>query len=108
MPIYTLPNLTDDSGLVGATTYVTGQLPFLAPSLLFFLFIIIAIAGYKSQESRTGRGNISMWLCVSSFITTTGAGILYLIPNLIGIETVVIGIALTFIFTLFFIFSEAD
>lgn len=104
---YQLPS-NETSGLDGLLTYVAGQIPFFFPTLLFFIFILIAFAGHLTQQARIGRGNLPMWMSISSFITTSGAIILHFIPNLIDVEFVIISIAFTSLFTIWFLASSRE
>lgn len=105
---FTLPTENADMDFVSLLTYLSGQLPFLFPIILFFIFISIVIAGYFAQERRTGRGNLAQWLSIGSFVTTTGALILFLIPNVIDLVTISTCVALTLLFGIWFMFSEKD
>lgn len=73
---------------------------------LFSVFIIIAFGTYFSQRRLTGRGNFPSSFAVAGYITAITAILLYLIPNLIGIQTVVISIAISILGTVWIFFTR--
>lgn len=104
---YTLPDpsITTPDGLLG---YLATQVPFLVPLILLLVFLALTMSGYFYQERRNGRANLPLWLAISSFITTTSSFFLFLIPNVMNIETVSIAIAFTLVFMGWFIFNPEE
>jgi len=106
--VYVLPNASIDTGLDGALAYISGQVPELFSGILFLIFFMITIIGYQIDKRTSGKENMLAWLSIGSFITTTLGIVLYLIPGLINLTTVIIMIAITFAFTFFFLLSNND
>lgn len=108
---YTLPpaNFTNGSqGLEALIIYEVQQVPLLGPGLLLFVFFIIFGAGYFSQERKVGRGNFPMWLSIAGLITTTGGFVLFLYSGIINLETIIICMVLTILFSLWFLMTSRD
>ena len=104
---YTLPsaNLTSPDQLLA---YTSGQIPILFPLILLFIWVVIALSGYFSQERKLGRSSFAQWGAIASLITTTGAFVLFLIPGVLNIETVSISVVVTIIFGFWFLFDSGD
>lgn len=98
-------NLTDPA-LVFAEA--SGQVPILGPMILLFLFVVITSAGYFYQDRKVGKGNIFMWMTISGLIISVASMFLFLIPGIINLETLVITVSLTFVFTLLFFLTGKD
>lgn len=106
---YSIPNITNGTtGLEDLLVSTSGQVSALANGILIFIFLTILGSGYYSQERRTGRGNFPMWVAIAGLITTTASFILYLVPGIIGLESIVIGVAITIIGSLWFMLSEDE
>ena len=104
------PQGTEANGLAGALSYLAGQLPFLFPTILFFIWITIFSSGFGIQRMKSiqNKANMPMWASISSFITSIVAIILYLMPGVLDIATVSICIVATIIFTTWFIFTTRE
>lgn len=110
MPNYQLPNfnMTNGSGgLEQLFIYESSQLDIFAPAILLFIFFIITLSGYFSQEKKSGRGNLSMWFAVSMLITTFLAFILFLYNGIINLATLSICVVLSILFTTWFLFDDS-
>lgn len=102
---YTVPNQTEPIEVV---VDIATQVPTLMPGILFMLWLVVAGAGFYSQQRRVGKGNLPMWLAVSSFITTSSAFMLFLYNGLISLSTLVICVSVTMLSALWFFFSNTD
>ena len=105
---YELPNFTNNTGIEEILQYGSNQVPFLAPAILFMIYIVILVGGYFAQERRVGAGNFLMWASISGLITTTGAFILYLYDNVVSIQVVLICVIITIISAFAFLISSRD
>lgn len=105
---YAIPNVTGTGGAEDILRAEAAQIPALPGAILFFIFIVIAGAGYYSQERKTGAGNFPMWGAIAGLITTAGSFALFLYDNLVNIETMIISLVVTIIFAFFFLVSERD
>jgi hypothetical protein len=96
---YTLPNQINQTGeLDSLLYYINLNVPIFTPMLLIFIFFVILLAGYFSQERRTGRAMFSQWFAVASFITTVMAIIFLMIPTpIINLQVVLICVVLSII-----------
>lgn len=104
--VYTIPeNVTDLADLAIKTS---SQIDILFPLILFFVWIVIAGAGYFSEERRLGRGQFAFWATLGGLITTTVSFILFLVDGLVNLETIGICIALTFGFAMWFFIASRD
>ncbi len=107
MPSYILPSeINQTGGLEVALVYVSSNVPSLFPGLLFLSFIAIMMTGFSYQERRNGNSSLLMWAAISSFITTTGALMLFLYPGIIPLQVISTCIAITFILVGMFLFSS--
>lgn len=102
---YTVPNQTE---AIEVVVNISTQVPNLMPGILFMLWIVIAGSGFFSQQRRVGKGNLPMWLAVSSFITTSSAFMLFLYNGLISLQTLVVCVSVTMLCALWFLFSNTD
>lgn len=82
------------------------QIPFLIPTVLFFIGAIMVIVGYLFEERRTGQARIQPWIAGVSFIITVVSVILYLYSGLIDGASVIISVAITIAAMLWFFLSE--
>lgn len=71
------------------------QIPLLWPFILFFIFVVLAGSGFIYLESRARRASLPVSCSVAGLITTTLAFILFLIPGLIGLETLVVTVIIS-------------
>jgi len=109
MPEFQLPNeLNQSGGIERIFIYINSQVEGFTFMLLVFIFLIILGAGYFNTKRTTNRGDLPMWMTIASFITTTMALILYLIPGWISLEMIIIMISVTLISGFFFLFSGID
>ena len=76
--------------------------------LLVFVWFSISILGYMAQDRKTYKGNIPMWLTVGGFITTTLAFILFIIPGILSLYSVIICTAIFLACVLWFLFSGQE
>lgn len=81
------------------------EIPFFFSGVLFFLGVIIVLAGYTFQERRTGEGSIKAWMAVASFIVATLAIILFLYQGLIDGVTLSIAIGLAVVMAILYLTS---
>lgn len=98
-------NITNETQLDRILVNMSSNIPILFPMLLFFIFIVIALAGAFSNQRRSGYTNIPMWFSISGLVTTTSAFILFLVDGLINLATLGTCVALTMAFVLWFFFS---
>lgn len=105
---FNLPPMNTQPTLETILQYLAAELPFLFPAILFLIFLGITMSGYFYQERRNGRANLPQWLSIGSFITTISAMVLFFIPNVIDLYTIGTGIALSILFTIWFLFSDKD
>lgn len=82
----------------GIFIQASNSMPGLIGAILFFEFMVISMAGYLINRSRTGYANILMWFAISGLVTTTSAFFLYLVPGLMNIETLVITVVISIVF----------
>lgn len=102
---YILPNSSD----IGVQASQLGdQVTSLYPSVLFFIFVVIAIGSYLAQEKRTGKAKVSTSFAVAGFVTTIVAVFMLIIGNLISIETFYIVAILTILFFIASLLVEED
>ena len=105
---YSLPEFTNTTGMEEVLQYGSQQVPFLAPGILFLVYIVILVSGYFAQERKTGAGNFLMWASISGLITTTGAFMLFLYDNLINIQTIMICVVVTIISAFAFLINQRE
>jgi len=106
---YTIPNMTNGTtGLEDLLISTSSQIPSLFGMILFFIFIVIAGAGYYSQERRNGRGNLPMWLAISGMITTVGGFFLFLIRGLVSLQTLMISLSITIVCIMWFLLTPDE
>lgn len=108
---YELPpsNITNSSeALVDLVVYISSEVPILAPSILFLIFIVLLGSGYFSEERRKGRGDLAKWFAISGFITATLSIVLFLINGIVNLVTVVIAVVVSMIGTLWLLFTSRD
>lgn len=110
MPNYNLPtNLTNGStGIEQIFIYESTQIDIFAPALLLLIFSVIVGAGYYAQDRRVGKGNLPMWFATSGVITTFLGIILFLYEGIINLNTLIICIVSTIIFTLWFLYDNTS
>ena len=101
----TIPIINATSNVNEVALSLLHEIPFFSSGLLFFIGIVIVLAGYTYQERRTGEGSIKAWLAVGSFIVATLAIILYLYQGLIDGVAVTISIGLAVVFALVYLTS---
>lgn len=104
---YDLPS-TNITTLEGLLVYEAQQIPILFPMILFLIYVAIAGSGFFYQDKKTGRGNLAMWSSISGLITSTLSFILFLIPGLINLITLVIVVSVTLISAIWFIFESKE
>lgn len=106
---YTIPSgsLTNGTtGLEGLLVYESSQVSILFPSILFFILITISTMGYMANKRKNVTANFMLWLAIGSYITLSLAIIMFLIPGMIGITTLVVFAIISFLSTLGMLFSD--
>ena len=100
------------------TLYVTvgTSFPWLMPLVLFFEFMVIMLSGVVTQNRRIGFSNVPMWGTIAGLVTTTSAffwsvvsaGVNGQVFTLINLSTIVMCIAVSSGFALWFFLSSDD
>jgi len=104
--VYIVPtNVTD---LADFTSDLSGQAPFLFPTILFGVWLIITMAGYGFKQRTTERGDFAMWFTIGGFITTTMSFMFFLIPGILNLETVIIVMTVTFVGAIWYFVIPKD
>ena len=102
-------NVTNLSGLF---VYIQSNEPMFMPIILFTIFSILTFASYFSQRRMTGTANFWGSATIGSWITTLCAMILSMVHNdgiyLVHFSIVIICIAITTLFSIFFFFKNDD
>ncbi len=106
---YALPNntaLNFSTGLDKLFVYVANQVPTFIPMMLFSLFMIIFLGGFFAQQRRTGTGDIAQWFSIAGWLTAISALLMFLIPDLINLPTVLITFGVAFTGMIWFYFTK--
>lgn len=97
-----------DTDPVATLVWMSTNLEWLMSGVLFFIFISFALGNYMYRDRKTGKGNLPESLAISSFITTGGAIILYFIPGLLSLATVINCLTFMIIFMIWYMFSNKE
>ena len=107
---YVLPSeLNQTGGIENLFSFVSTNVNNFMALLFLFIFFIIVASGYNYQK-RNGKADITAWLSIGGFIVTVISVIASLVPvepPLFPIQYVIIELALTFAFMLWFLISNA-
>lgn len=106
--VYTLPNSSNSGDPIQLVSFVSQQVPGLPEGILLLIFFTIMGFGYFAQQRKNGKGNLPQMMAVSCLIVTTLAYILFLYPNIVGLNTVVLCTIITFISVLWLMFTGRD
>lgn len=106
MPTFNAPSMNGtgvDEVLVDVSTSVSA----FVPMLLFFVFFVVAITGYRKQKITSGYGDAALWSTLGGVVASMVALILSTKEGLINLTTLVITIVIT-IFCAIWLFSSKD
>ena len=94
MSLYDMPNFTG-SGIDEAFVDISTSVSAFAPMLLFFIFMVVMITGYRKQKSSTGFGDAPLWATLAGIVTTMSALLLTTVSGIVSLPTLVITIVIT-------------
>ena len=106
MPIFNEPNFTGE-GLDEALAGVSQSVPIFTPMVLFFVFCIVFITGYKRQRETTGFADAPLWGTIAGVVTSMVALTMSLKSGLIQIEILLLVVTTTIGFAVW-LFSSRD
>jgi len=86
--------------------YIQDQVPIFVPMMLFAFYIIIALAGFFSEERLKGNGDFPMWLAIAGVVTVGLTFVLNTVEGLINLTTMVIVFTVTVLSAIFFFLSK--
>jgi hypothetical protein len=102
----TIPIIPAGSSADVSFSNIFNSIPFFMPTVLFFIYITIASAGYILQDRRTGMADIKAWLAVAGFVTGIITVITYLSTELINEPTMLISCGVTIGGVAWYLLSE--
>lgn len=83
-------NAINATGMDTLFSGISGQLDFLFPMILAFIYAVIFIAGAFANKRLSGDAEPLRWNLVASFVTFVSAALLALTPGIINRSIVVI------------------
>lgn len=96
-------NITSIPDLI---TEVSSQSNYFGTGIIIFIWLGIALTGYFSQDRKTGRASMPLWLTVGGFFSTGVSFILLMVGGIINLATVGIVLVLFIIFSAWLLFSD--
>ena len=106
MSIYQQPQF-NGTGVDEILVEATSAVPIFTPMLLFFIFGVVFVTGYRKQSLATGTGDAPVWATIAGIATSFVALIMSSRPGLIDTLTLTITIVIT-IFMGIWLFSSRD
>jgi hypothetical protein len=100
------PLVLNGTGADEILVEVTSAVPIFIPFLLFFVFGVIFITGYRKQSAATGRGDAAVWATVAGIGASVVALLLSIRPGLIDMLTLTITIVTTIFFGIWMLASR--
>jgi ABC-type multidrug transport system permease subunit len=88
---------------VDALVWMSTNLPFMIPMILFLIFITFTMGNFMYKERRNGKGNFIESCAFGSTITMGGAIVLNLIPGLFNPGVLGISFSLMAVFVLWYL-----
>lgn len=104
-----LSNLTNaTTGLEGVPIALNSQLPNIMTGILVFIWAVITLGGYISEEQRKGKANFAGWGSIGGLIVGFVAIILTFIPGLMSLTNLFAIMSIEFLLVMWFLFTNDD
>ena len=106
MTIFSQPPYDTNTTLEAFVAYESGQVSYLGPGILLFIFLVIMGAGSFTTSRATNKSSVLTWLFISGFITSVIGFMLFLYPGIITLSTLITCVSITIMFAILYLLGN--